>query len=130
VWAQHEQPRPMTGDDREFFVKLGARLADLRREAGLTQADVAAHLDVSQQTINSFERGRRKVPVSALPGLAELLGVSMEELVAGKRSAQARKRGPASRLQRQMEQIQRLPRAKQRLVIEMLDAVIAQAQRK
>ncbi len=50
--------------------------------------------------------------------MAELIGTDEP-----KRS----KRGPASKLQQQIEQIQQLPRAKQRFVTEMLDTVIQQA---
>jgi transcriptional regulator with XRE-family HTH domain len=117
----------MTEDEKQFFVELGARLAELRQQRGLTQAEVATRLGVSQQTVNSFEKGRRRVPVSTLPDLAELLEVSIEQLIEGERAAP--KRGPASKLQRQLEQIKKLPRSKQRFVIEMLDTVIAQAQR-
>jgi hypothetical protein len=56
------------------------------------------------------------------------LAVSLEELI-GKKDVQPAKRGPAPKLQQQIERIQRLPRAKQRFVIEMLDTVLAQASR-
>ncbi|WP_369794345.1 hypothetical protein [Serratia sp. DD3] len=39
-----------------------------------------------------------------------------------------RKRGPASRLEQQIEIISQLPKGRQKIVAEMLDAVIAQAQ--
>jgi len=38
------------------------------------------------------------------------------------------KRGPASTLQRQIEQISLMPRAKQKFIAEMLDALIKQQQ--
>jgi hypothetical protein len=59
---------------------------------------------------------------------AETRAVSLEELI-GKKDVQPAKRGPAPKLQQQIERIQRLPRAKQRFVIEMLDTVLAQASR-
>jgi hypothetical protein len=37
------------------------------------------------------------------------------------------RRGPLSRLRQQVERIERLPRSKQRFVIEMLDAILHQA---
>tara|TARA_Y100001956_G_C4004353_1_gene134914 strand:+ start:304 stop:450 length:147 start_codon:yes stop_codon:yes gene_type:complete len=37
------------------------------------------------------------------------------------------KRGPASKLQQQIEQVRQLPRAKQQFVMEMLDTVSQQA---
>jgi transcriptional regulator with XRE-family HTH domain len=129
VWTDLKRATPMTDDEKDFFVKLGERIAELRRARALTQAQVAERFAVSQQTINSFERGRRRVPVSLLPELAQILDVTIEELIVGDKANGAGKRGPASKIERQMEEIRRLPRAKQRFVIEMLDAVIAKAQR-
>ena len=89
---------------------------------------MAATLGVSQQTINSYEVGRRRIPVSALPTLARALAVSLEELFGDDASA-TKKRGPAPKLQQQIERIQQLPRTQQRFVMQMLDTVIAQASR-
>ena len=116
---------PMTTDEQTFFQKLGARIARLRKERGLTQVQLAQMLGVSQQTVTSFEKGRRRVPVSQLVPLSKALGLSVEDLLGQERTA--RKRGPTPKLARQLEQIRQLPRAKQRFVMEMLDAVLRQA---
>ncbi|MGC2460436.1 MAG: hypothetical protein WA446_05570 [Steroidobacteraceae bacterium] len=68
------------------------------------------------------------MPVSLLAQIAETLTVSLEELI-GKKDVQPAKRGPAPKLQQQIERIQRLPRSKQRFVIEMLDTVLARQSR-
>jgi transcriptional regulator with XRE-family HTH domain len=120
--------RPMTQDEKQFFRQLGARIASLRREQGLTQAQLAEVLGLTQQMVASYEVGRRRVPVSLLPKIAAALAVSVETLIGQGRTTPA-KRGPAPKLQQQMERIQRLPRAKQRLVLQMLDGVLAQASR-
>jgi transcriptional regulator with XRE-family HTH domain len=119
---------PMTQDETVFFQQLGARIAALRKDQGLTQVQLSEILGLTQQMIASYEVGRRRVPVSLLPQIAETLAVSPEELI-GKKDVQPAKRGPAPKLQQQIERIQRLPRAKQRFVIEMLDTVLAQASR-
>jgi transcriptional regulator with XRE-family HTH domain len=119
---------PMTHDEKVFFQQLGARIAALRKDQGMTQVQLAETLGLTQQMIASYEVGRRRVPVSLLPQIAETLAVSLEELI-GKKDVQPAKRGPAPKLQQQIERIQRLPRAKQRFVIEMLDTVLAQASR-
>jgi hypothetical protein len=54
--------------------------------------------------------------------------VSLDELL-GEDDAAAKKRGPAPKLQQQIERIQRLPRTKQRFVMEMIDTVLAQQSR-
>jgi transcriptional regulator with XRE-family HTH domain len=118
----------MTQDEKQFFRQLGGRIASLRKEQGFTQAQLAGVLSLTQQMVASYEVGRRRVPVSLLPKIAAALAVSVETLIGQSRATPA-KRGPAPKLQQQMERIQRLPRAKQRLVLQMLDGVLAQASR-
>jgi len=115
-------------DERAFFVELGARVAELRKTQGITQIQMADALGVSQQTVNSYEVGRRRIPVSALPILARLLATSIDELLMGEDGkTTGGKRGPTPKLQQQMERVSLLPRAKQKFVIDMIDTVIQQA---
>lgn len=88
-------------DEKAFFRQLGRRIAQLRKAQGITQVQLAAWLNVSQQTVNAYEVGRRRMAVSALPTLAKLLGVSLEELIG--ETPTPGKRGPAPKLQQQME---------------------------
>ena len=91
----------------------------------MTQGHLAEHLGISQQHMASFEKGIRKVPASMLRALAQLFGISVDELVGLKDTAT--KRGPTPKLQRQIEQVALLPKAKQKFVSEMLETVIQQA---
>ncbi|MBZ0223203.1 MAG: helix-turn-helix transcriptional regulator [Dokdonella sp.] len=99
----------------------------LRKEQGITQVQLAETLGVSQQTITAYEVGRRRIQVSALPVIAQALGVSVEALVAD--APKPARRGPAPKLQQQLERVQALPKAKQRLVSEVLDSLLAQGGR-
>jgi transcriptional regulator with XRE-family HTH domain len=119
---------PMTQDEKLFFKQLGARIAALRKDQSLTQVQLAEALGLTQQMVASYEVGRRRVPVSLLPRIAETLAVSLEELI-GKKDVQPAKRGPAPKLQQQIERIQKLPKSRQRFVMEMLDTVLQQADR-
>jgi len=85
-------------------------------------------LGVSQQMVASYEVGRRRVPLSLLPTLARVLGTSMEGLI-GEDAKRGGKRGPASKLQQQLDQVSQLPRAQQKFVSAMLDTVLQQAAR-
>ena len=115
----------ISDDERAFFKRLGARVAELRKARDITQVRLAEQLGLSQQRINAYETGYRRFPVSTLPPLARVLGVSLDELVG--ETGSVRRPGPVPRLQRQIEQIQQLPRAKQKFVSEILDTVIQQA---
>jgi transcriptional regulator with XRE-family HTH domain len=118
---------PMTPDEKAFFKQLGARIASLRKSTAITQVQLAETLNVSQQTVASWEVGRRGVPVATLPSLARALSVNVENLIGEKTTPG--KRGPAPQIQQKIEQLTRLPKAKQKLVMDMLDGVLAQASR-
>ena len=114
----------MTENDQAFFKQLGRQIAILRKAQHITQVQLAEHLGISQQYLQAFEAGRRKVPSSMLPTLAQLFGISLEQLLG--MPEPTTKRGPTPKLQRQIEQLQRLPKTKQRFVIQMLDTVLQQ----
>ncbi len=118
--------RATTKDDKSFFKQLGNQVAECRKEIGLTQTQLAEILGISQQMIAAYEAGTRKIPASMLPTLARLFAISLEQLVGIE--TRPSKRGPASTLQRQIEQIGLMPRAKQKFITEMLDALIQQQQ--
>ena len=113
-------------DEREFFIALGSRMAEQRKRLNITQMQMAETLSVSQQTVNAYESGQRRVPVSMLPTLARTLGVSVEELIGTPQSAAARKRGPAPKIQQHLERISALPKPRQRAVMDVLEALLAQ----
>ena len=73
---------------------LGRRIAALRREHELKQDELAAMLDVSPQAVSKWENDQTCPDISALPRLAEILGVTVDELLSGK-SAEAQ---PAVRI--------------------------------
>lgn len=114
-------------EERDFFIEMGERIATLRKAHAVTQVQLAEALGVSQQTVQAYEVGRRRIPVSALPVVARLLSVPMDELFGTTGQAARSKRGPMSQLERSIERISELPKQKQRFVIEMLETVLAQA---
>jgi len=115
----------MAARGRKFFEEVGERVAALRKEQGLTQAQMAELLGMSQQMVALYELGRRRIPLDLFPEIARLLGVSIEELFGT--TSQSARRGPMPKLQQQLERITRLPRSKQRFVMEILDAVLSQS---
>jgi transcriptional regulator with XRE-family HTH domain len=118
----------MAPEDKTYYEQLGQRIARYRKAQGLTQVQLAEVLGIAQQTMAHYEGGRLRIAVSMLSALADALSVSVEELIHEETPAAKKKRGPASVLQRQMEQIGRMPRAKQKFITEMLEALIKQQQ--
>ena len=64
---------------------LGKRIAMLRKEKGMNQDTLAEVLGVSPQAVSKWENDQTCPDISLLPRLAELLGVSVDELLSGKK---------------------------------------------
>lgn len=112
--------------DKTYYRALGRRIAERRKAQGITQVQLAEVLGVAQQTLAHYEGGTLRVAVALLPPLAQTLGLSFEELVGSEATAAKTKskRGPAPKIQQQLEQIEALPKAKQRVVSQMIDAML------
>lgn len=119
--------------DRAFYQQLGLRIANGRKALGMNQTQLADLFGITQQTMAKYESGQLRVDVAMLPQLSDTLGLSIEELIGRERKKNAArptvKRGPTPRIQQQLEAVSALPRAKQRAVMQVLDAVLQQASR-
>ena len=63
---------------------IGKRIGLLRRQKGLTQEELASHMGVSPQAVSKWENDQTCPDISALPKLAQLFGVTVDELLSGK----------------------------------------------
>lgn len=66
--------------------KMGAFIAGIRKEKGMTQAELAAKLFLSDKTISKWERGAGLPDIGNLEALADALGVTLVELMQSERS--------------------------------------------
>ena len=64
-------------------IKTGNLIAELRKQQGLTQQQLADILNLSNKTISKWESGVGSPDISNLPILAETLGISVDELLKG-----------------------------------------------
>lgn len=119
----------MPAKDSAFFQALGSRIAQARKERGMTQQALAEALGVAQQTLGHYEVARARIAADLLPRLADALDLSLDELLKGQPTVRLPgKRGPASRIEQQLDAVTRLPKAKQKVVAELIDSVIVKAQ--
>ena len=66
--------------DREAF---GAFVAQLRKEKGMTQKELAERLFVSDKAVSKWERGLSLPDIALLQPMADILGVTVTELLRG-----------------------------------------------
>lgn len=61
---------------------VGSNIAAYRKRAGMTQAELAQKLNYTDKAVSKWERGESTPDLLTLIQLAELYGISMDELVA------------------------------------------------
>lgn len=57
------------------------RIRDLREDRNLTQADIAKHLHIKQNTYCQYENGQRQLPLSCLIELAKFYNTSTDYIL-------------------------------------------------
>jgi len=65
---------------------IGSAIARLRKKTGLTQAELAAKLNISDKAVSRWENGLGFPEVTQFPALAAIFGISVDQLMMGKRS--------------------------------------------
>ena len=109
--------------------RQGARLSALRRAAGLTQAELAGLIGDVQPNIAYWEASEKPTRSAVLPKLAKVLGVSVEDLLSADLLPEP-KRGPVGRMQKVFAVVSQLPRRQQDKIIELVEAIVAQHERR
>lgn len=66
-------------------IRFGAFVAQLRKEQGLTQKELADRLNVTDKAVSKWETGKGFPDVKLLEPLAQALGISLVELIRGEK---------------------------------------------
>ena len=66
---------------------LGTMIAELRKQHGMTQLELAEKMGVTDKAVSKWERDLSCPDINSLPNLAQILGVSVEELMQIKKEA-------------------------------------------
>ena len=62
-------------------VTIGRKIAELRKAHNMTQFELADALGISFQAVSNWERGASMPDISKLPELAEIFGVTIDEIL-------------------------------------------------
>lgn len=76
------QGEPLKDPDQEANELLGAAVAELRQDAGLTQPELAERAEMQEQEIAALEAGRQEPSWGDLRRIAYALQVPLPELLA------------------------------------------------
>lgn len=114
---------------REAAAGFGERLARLRKDAGITQTALAQELGISQRMMAYYEGTTAHPPGHLLPDMARALGVSVEALL-GTETAKRKTKAVDTRMQRRLQQLEKLEPAERRQILQVIDAFIERGQLK
>lgn len=106
---------------REF----GPRLKRLREQRELSLAELARLLGIDYMQVYRYEKGLNLPSLETAIKLAQILQVSIDELVSGRGRIEPPK-FKSVRIFERMRELDQLPRDKQELALQILDTVIAQ----
>jgi len=110
------RPRPL----------CGARLAALRKAAGLSQKELADRLSIAPSNVGFWELHDKPPRSDLLPELARILNVSVDDLL-GVASKPSPKGGPEGRAKRIFSEVSKLPRRQQRKIVDVVEALVMQS---
>ncbi|MCL5093551.1 MAG: helix-turn-helix domain-containing protein [Patescibacteria group bacterium] len=66
--------------DQEFLKQFGKRMAEVRKEKGLTQEQLADLVDVHRTYIGFIEQGKRNPVIANIYKISKALKISLKEL--------------------------------------------------
>lgn len=102
---------------------FGARLAQLRKNAGITQTAFAEEIGVSQRMMAYYEGPTANPPANLLPAMAKTLDVSIGALL-GTETSRRKAKASDNRMQRRLQQIANLPTGERRQLLQLVDTFI------
>ena len=112
--------------DKNTAVLIGARLAQLRKDKGITQGEMAELLGVSHPMVSDYERGELRLHGELILQIAGILKVSADEIL-GLKTDKKKGNGASKnrRLARRLQAIDQLPKRDQAALLRTIDAFLS-----
>lgn len=103
---------------------MGERLQQLRKNIGLTQADLAKKIGISHTQMARYEIKNIYPPADVLKKLADVFGTTIDFLVMGDTDSKAKESLTDAELINQFKKISALPDEEKTLVLKLITAYI------
>lgn len=110
-------------ESRAYFKALGSHITQLRKHRGMTQAELARAIGVSQQAVFAYELGERRVSVLILMKMAKVFVIPVEELAGMSKRERLHKSRLSPKAMRHAQRLQTLSKTHQRFVIRIIDVL-------
>jgi len=128
TFGQNLEPTslPLMPKNLPKTVNFGQRLVALRKAAGYTQQELANEVGISRRMVAYYETESAHPPTHLLADFAQALNMTTDELLGITPTKKKTAKPGNVRLQRRLQQIEKLPPKDKRQILQILDALIEQ----
>lgn len=109
--------------DEKLKSQIGTNIANLRKRQGLTQAGLAEKVNYSDKAVSKWERGESAPDILTLVSLAEVLGVTVDDLVQDP-NALPEKTGSVQHAMEQMVEKTLKRKADKRIIVQLSSLLV------
>ena len=117
-WMPNKRPAHIPADGENF----GKRLARLRKAAGYSQYTLADAVGITNRMVAYYEGETNHPPTHLLPKLAQVLGITTDQLLGLKEVKEIKKKD--SRLWQRFARVEKLPPQQRKKIVDILDAFL------
>lgn len=102
---------------------IGTRIAQLRKERGYTQKELAEKMNIAWTLISDYERGKLRLHDNVLRKFSMVLEVSTDEIL-GIAQEKHRNIKPSLKIMRRLTKIETLPQPEQKALLRIIDGFL------
>ena len=117
----------MTKAAKDETMSFGQRLAELRKARNFTQQEFADEVGISRRMVAYYESQSQHPPTTHLPAMARVLKLTTDELL-GTAAIKQRAKPADTRMQRRLQQIEKLDTPERRQILQLIDTFIEHGQ--
>lgn len=109
--------------DEKLKMQIGTNIANLRKRLGLTQAGLAEKVNYSDKAVSKWERGESAPDILTLVSLAEVLGVTVDDLLSDP-DALPKQAGSVQQMVEQVVQKTLKRKADKRIIVQLSSLLV------
>ena len=104
--------------------ELGKRIQELRKQSGLTQAQLASKIEISHTQLTRYESKNIQPPADVLQRMANIFDVSIDYIVSGNKSDKVEQTLKDAELIKQFKRLDHMPEEEKKSILKVLSALI------
>ena len=104
--------------------ELGKRIQELRKQSGLTQAQLASKIEISHTQLTRYESKNIQPPADVLQRMANIFDVSIDYIVSGNKSDKVEQTLKDAELIKQFKNLDKLPEEEKNTILKVINALI------